>query len=302
MKYFATRKTIAKWLILLLLILFTSTEAMSVGDAIGTGDICIYIQIVTNIYDFPTYYDVYTDDDNLLDALLGVDLIQAEEGSFGFAVTTVNGRKADENKGEYWQIIYSDKERGGLLLGTGNDPLGTSIEQMPIKNGDYFIFSLENSDEDFTDGLIEALAIDDLATRSGPSTEYRETGSYPLKGDYVTLISVAYDKNDICWVQCEVPYKNTLRRIYTGLKRFDINSFDLDSVPEELPLEYQAKVTATSKAMFGPGDGYGTYDSLTVDKGQTVTIITIENDYAQVEWNTTKQSYRAWVPVRTLSY
>lgn len=143
---------------------------------------------------------------------------------------------------------------------------------------------------------------DNLSTRSGPSTEYREAGIYKAKGEYVQLISLAYDVNDVCWVQCEVTYGNKLRRVYTGLERFDIITFDFGSVPEETPLDYQAKVIFTSKAMYGPGDHYGAYDRLTVDKGHTVTIIAIENDYAQVDWKTSKQSYRAWVPIRTLEY
>ncbi len=147
---------------------------------------------------------------------------------------------------------------------------------------------------------VEALAADRLATRSGPGTEYRDTGTYPVKGEYVRLLSRAYDENDLCWMQCEVVSGRKLRRVYTGLQRFDATSFDLADVAEEDPLDYLAKATATCRAMYGPGDGYDTYDSLTVDKGQTVTVIAIENDYAQVEWTTSKQSYRAWVPLHTL--
>lgn len=150
--------------------------------------------------------------------------------------------------------------------------------------------------------FVEGLAMEKLATRSGPATEYRETGTYEVKGESVRIISRAYDENDICWVQCEVLYRNELRRAYTGLKRFDTASFDLDDVPEEEPLGDQAAVTTTSEAMYGPGGGYATYTDLTVDRGQTVTLIAIENDYAQVEWETPEQCYRAWVPVGTLRY
>jgi len=148
--------------------------------------------------------------------------------------------------------------------------------------------------------IVEALATDNLATRSGPATEYRETGTYQIKGEYVRLISLAYDKNGVCWVQCEVLYGNKLRRAYTGLSRFDTSAFDPGSLPEEGPTDDRAKVIATSKAMYGPGDGYDTYAALTVDKGQTVTVIAVENEYAQVEWTTSLQSYRAWVPADTL--
>ncbi|MCL2812318.1 MAG: hypothetical protein FWD25_10605 [Clostridia bacterium] len=153
-----------------------------------------------------------------------------------------------------------------------------------------------------TDTPIEGLAIDRLATRNGPGTEYRETGTYKVEGESIQIISRAYDRNGLCWVQCEVLYGNKLRRVYTGLQRFDAATFDLGSVSEEVSLDHQAKVTATSKAMYGPGDEYATYTELTVEQGQTVTVIAIESDYAQVEWTTSIQSYRAWVPVHTLHY
>jgi len=151
-------------------------------------------------------------------------------------------------------------------------------------------------------GGASALAVDNLATRSGPSTQYRETGMYNVKAERVRVISLAYDGSGVCWVQCEVAYGSKLRRVYTGLKRFDTASFDLYGVPEEGKPDTQNKVNTTSKAMYGPGDGYDTYGSLTVDKGQTVTVISIENGYAQVEWTTSKQSYRAWVSIDTLDY
>ncbi|MCL1855225.1 MAG: hypothetical protein FWF86_05775, partial [Clostridia bacterium] len=131
--------------------------------------------------------------------------------------------------------------------------------------------------------------------------EYTGLGTYKVKGESIWIFSCAYDKNDLCWVQCEVSYKNKLRRVYTGLKRFDTASFEFSGIPVEEPSDELVKITDTSKAMYGPGDGYGTYDSLMVEKGQTVTIITIENNYAQVEWKTPKQRYRAWVPVHTLA-
>lgn len=151
-------------------------------------------------------------------------------------------------------------------------------------------------------GEITGLTIDKLSTRSGPGTQYRDTGTYKVKGEYVKILTLAYDANGVCWVQCEVPYGKTMRRVYTGLKRFDTTTFAISSVPEETPLNYRVKVITTSKAKYGPGDDYGTYSKLTVDKGQSVTIIALENDYAQVEWTTTKQSYRAWVRIAMLDY
>ena len=148
---------------------------------------------------------------------------------------------------------------------------------------------------------VEGLTIDNLSTRSGPSTAYRETDTYKVKGEWIRIISYAYDDGGVCWLQCDVPYGGKLRRVYTGLKRFDATTVDLTAIPEENALDYETvSVLTTSKALFGPGDAYGEYKTLTVDKRQKVTLIAIEGDYAQVEWKTTKQKYRAWVPYLTL--
>lgn len=297
-----TWKVAAKGLLLLLAILISGSALagaaqQTANETIGTGKTRITLMIVTSIYDFPTYYDLLTDESNLLDALLGVNLIEGDYASWGFEVTTVDGVTADAGEGEYWKITTHDIKEGYSKRKVG-------IESVLTKSIDMVIFELESPSfltaEDVSDA--EALAIENLATRSGPSTKYRETGSYNVKGEYVLLVSLAYDENDLCWVQCEVLSGNKLRRVYTGLKRFDTGSFDIRDVPVEYPMDALVKVLSTSRAMFGPGAGYDAYDSLTVDKGQTVNIITIENDYAQVEWTTTKQSYRAWVPVSTLNY
>lgn len=150
------------------------------------------------------------------------------------------------------------------------------------------------------ESIIEALAVGNLATRSGPGVGYRETGTYQTKGETVRLVSLAYDEDGTCWVQCEVLYGDRLRWVYTGITRFDTDTFDLDRVPGEEPLHELAKVSATTQAMYGPGDGYGTYTELTVDEGQTVNIVATEGDYTQVEWTTSLQSYRAWVPADIL--
>ncbi len=151
--------------------------------------------------------------------------------------------------------------------------------------------------------IVQGLTIDNLSTRSGPSTEYRSTGTYKVKGQWVRILSYAYDVNDVCWLQCEVPYGSKLRRVYTGLKRFDAKSVDLTALVQEDPLTFvPVKVLSTSKALYGPGDGYSEYDSLTVDKNKTVQMISTEGDYAFVEWKTIKQRYRAWVPLATLDY
>ncbi len=176
---------------------------------------------------------------------------------------------------------YSDEELMDELLKRWDDNAGTSS---------------------YADSVFYAKATQKLSTRSGPSTFYSETDTYQVIGEQIRIISRADDSDGVCWVQCDIPVGSTYRRLYTGLKRFDTTYLDIRSVPLESPLDYRASVTKTTKAMYGPGGNYGTYGKLTVDKGQTVTIIAIEGDYAQVEWKTSKSRYRAWVPLSILRY
>ena len=78
------------------------------------------------------------------------------------------------------------------------------------------------------------LAIDNLATRSGPGTSYKDTGKYMVKGQYIKVLSRAYDKpNGIWWVKCEIPYHGEIRVLWTGYKRFDKSSLPLETIPVE---------------------------------------------------------------------
>ncbi len=81
-------------------------------------------------------------------------------------------------------------------------------------------------------GDVYGLAIDKLATRTGPSTRYAEAGTYSVKGQYIHILSRAYDRaNGIWWVECEIPYRNEIRTLWTGYKRFDSSTCPLESIP-----------------------------------------------------------------------
>lgn len=97
------------------------------------------------------------------------------------------------------------------------------------------------------------------------------------------------------WVECEFAWKGELMRVYTGLKRFACE--DASEIFYALPWYFDAKALRTVPARYGPGEEYAAYDSLTMDKGQKVSFLRLEGDWAQVEWTTTKQSYRVWVPL-----
>ena len=83
------------------------------------------------------------------------------------------------------------------------------------------------------DGLY-GLAVQKLATRNGPGTTYDEKGTYNVAGQYIKVLSRAWDsRNGIWWVKCEIPYHGEIRVLWTGWKRFDHSTISLDDLPEE---------------------------------------------------------------------
>lgn len=152
-------------------------------------------------------------------------------------------------------------------------------------------------------GVLRTLGKERVFTRSGPGTAFRDTGTYTVTGGQVRVYSYAYDDSCECWVQCDFPYNDKVRRLYTRLEDVDEACFDLTDIPEEDPLDTKAMVTSVTKLLYGPGDAYDNYgNSFKSHKGANVHITAIEGDYAQVEWTTAKQSYRVWVPTNILNY
>ena len=74
-----------------------------------------------------------------------------------------------------------------------------------------------------------------LALNSGPGTQryFDEKGSYGSGGERVRIYSKAWDPNNgIWWVKVEYPSGSGFFG-WTGLKRFNSNSFNLDDVYTE---------------------------------------------------------------------
>lgn len=154
---------------------------------------------------------------------------------------------------------------------------------------------------------VKALANQKLATRTGPATEYTEPGTFNLKGQYVSLVSLAYDENGVPWVQCEIWANGKPQRVYTGLKRFDTSTFDVNELPVETPLYWDASMRANVEVIGGPDIKYGSIHQ-DVYRGQNVTIIAFEGSYAQIQFTvyTEKKDKtelcRGWVPYQALDY
>lgn len=139
-----------------------------------------------------------------------------------------------------------------------------------------------------------------LATRSGPSTNYDELGSYFKKGHELTVISRAFDeRNGIWWLQVEFTYGSSLRRAYTGLKRVDI---DINTVQEDAAL-YFATVSAETIPYYGPGTHYAPHKN-PVEYGTEGMIYAFENGWVQFEFyeEHNKRYRRVWMPAGCLRW
>ena len=132
-----------------------------------------------------------------------------------------------------------------------------------------------------------------LATRTGPGTQYDGAGSFGSAGMSVTVYSIWYDAGNVAWA--EVLIGN--RRVYTGVSRLNNDKNRLNSVPVCYSQYRSARVTSGSTVFYGPGYSYALQD-LSVTSGNYVSIVSTENDWAQVEWG----NHRGWVPLSCLSY
>lgn len=139
-----------------------------------------------------------------------------------------------------------------------------------------------------------------IASCSGPGTKYNGTGSYYKAGTQVKALTAAYDKgNGIWWIQIELTYDGELRRVYTGVKRLNMNA---DQVPaEEYPVGYSVTVKE-AYGYYGPGNGYAMTGNK-IPSGTSGTIWAIEAGFAQFEYTDAKGIlHREWIPESVLQY
>ena len=151
---------------------------------------------------------------------------------------------------------------------------------------------------------VTARLIDDLATRSGPSTSYTGCGSYKMKGQTVTVLSRAYDHGGVLWVEIEFSYGGGYRRAWTGAKRLDISSSQLAMLPEADFTTFLGYGTINSYTIprFGPGTMYSTYGDRDYRQGNQVAVIDSENGYYLVEsYHTDGNVLRCWVPSSSIN-
>lgn len=110
-----------------------TTSVYETGDIVGEGDIHIYVSVTDSIEQtLIAAFDVYTDAENVGDALLEYNIIAGEESEYGLYVKTVNGVTADYDvDGTYWAFYVNGDMSSNGVSGT------------PVEDGASYMFQIE---------------------------------------------------------------------------------------------------------------------------------------------------------------
>lgn len=143
------------------------------------------------------------------------------------------------------------------------------------------------------------------ATRSGPSNDYDEPGSFFSKGDEINVISKAWDpENELWWFQIEFNYRGEWMRAYTPENRIDLNP---GMVPTENDDGDAREVLVDHRVYFGPGEHFRMYKVSMLYKGSRAVIYGYEEVdgvlWAQIHYHdyAIGEDRRGWVPAEVLS-
>lgn len=152
---------------------------------------------------------------------------------------------------------------------------------------------------------VEALLTKTAATRSGPSNDYDEPGSFFSAGTPINVISKAWDpENELWWFQIEFNYRGEWMRAYTPENRIDL---DPDLVPTELDEPDAREVLYDHRVYFGPGEQYRMYKVSMLYEGSRAVIYGYADVdgvlWAQIHYHdyAIGEDRRGWVPAEVLS-
>lgn len=152
---------------------------------------------------------------------------------------------------------------------------------------------------------VTAKLLKTAATRSGPSNDYDEPGSFFSKGDEINVVSKAWDpENSLWWFQIEFSYRGEWMRAYTPENRIDL---DPNLVPTENDDGDAREVLEDHRVYFGPGEHFRMYKVSMLYKGSRAVIYGYEEVdgvlWAQIHYHdyAVGEDRRGWVPAKVLS-
>ena len=109
-----------------------------VDSEIGSGSTAFNVYVVSGYSTDAKHIQVSTDESTLLAALQGVNLVDGENASWGYNITTVDGLTADyDGKSEYWTIFVYDADEDQFVS------LETAVDATPIYPYSVFMFKMD---------------------------------------------------------------------------------------------------------------------------------------------------------------
>jgi hypothetical protein len=124
----STRKTIIAVIALCAVVIAVLAAYFLLVPRGVEGEKTILVEVIVDDSIFTQ--EIHTNAAYLRQALDEAGLIDGEETAFGFWVTTVNGRVANEDNEEWWALYVNGEF---AMLG---------VDQMPIEDGDVFVYRL----------------------------------------------------------------------------------------------------------------------------------------------------------------
>lgn len=208
-----------------------------------------------------------------------------------------------------WYYVYYNGDWGWVIgsrvtvIGTtvsGNSNYSSSSSSSQNSSQNYNWNYNQGSDSfPYFSGFANAVAYPNqrLATRTGPSTDFDEPGTFS-QSTQVRAMSKAYDTtNRIWWIQFQFVYQGNRYCAYTGLKRFD--GLDINQLPEERAIGWCRFNSRGVEAFYAPSDDAA--PGRNIPAGTVATIYAVvegmDSDFIQVEFYDTSinQMRRAWV-------
>lgn len=140
-----------------------------------------------------------------------------------------------------------------------------------------------------------------IATRTGPSTDYTEPGTFfpdTWRNQQVRVLTRG-QTNGTWWLQIEFENKGSRYRAYTGLKRVNV---DISTVPDEYPMG-TAYIAGDMYPIgfYGPGTDYARIPQ-DIPPALSGTVMDAENGFVLFDFYDPNlgQQRRAWVDYETL--
>ena len=147
-----------------------------------------------------------------------------------------------------------------------------------------------------------ALAIDRIATRSGPATTFDEIHTFNVDYGAPVFLLRAQNTSGTQWVEIEFMYQGEWVRVWTGLKR--LTHANLAGLPGDYTARGTGTVSSVTTGRYGPGREYKVlYQDIPAGLG--CKVMDEDGSWLMIEYESTDPNHplthRCWVPADAIT-